>query len=372
MPTSHNSGARAAKRSGRGTDGKKDSPPAAGRTPGMLPSSHPARPARWPLAAAGGAVLAALVFFQVGRSQPKPTPPLAPAARAGGVQAAQRPAFSGASAFALLKRQVAFGPRVPNRASHRKCRDYLAATLRPLADSVAVQSFSQTVDGSVLRMSNIIARWKGAGGAADPQRGVLLCAHWDTRPTADFEQDPRRRRMPIPGANDGASGVAVLMEAARIFKQAAPPVPVTIVFFDGEDYGPGLENMFLGSRYFADHLPEGCPRRGILLDMIGDRDLEIPQEGHSVQHAREVVQEVYEIAQRLGLERHFPQRGGGQIEDDHVPLLAKGLKVIDLIDFSYGPNHSWWHTLADTPDKCSPASLKAVGDVVVEWVYTRG
>jgi Zn-dependent M28 family amino/carboxypeptidase len=242
-------------------------------------------------------------------------------------------------------------------------------TLTPLADKVERQDFSDFVRGKKLEMSNVIARWNGTGGS--DAGGVLLAAHWDTRPTADYEPDPDNRRKPIPGANDGASGVAVLLELARMFKSVPPSVPVMLVFFDGEDYGPGVDLMFLGSRYFANHLPAKTPKRGVLIDMIGDRDLEIPREGHSVRVAPDVVNEVYDIAERRGYGKQFPKREGGPIEDDHIPLHRKGLKIIDLIDFDYGPGHSWWHTLADTPDKCSPASLKAVGEVLLEWTYTR-
>jgi Zn-dependent M28 family amino/carboxypeptidase len=129
--------------------------------------------------------------------------------------------------------------------------------------------------------------------------------------------------------------------------------------------------MFLGSRHFADHLPKDTPGRGILLDMIGDRDLQIPKEDNSVQNAQEVVDEVYGQARALGLERYFPSVVDRSIEDDHIPLQQKGLKVIDLIDFDYGPDHTWWHTLQDTPDKCSPNSLAVVGEVVTRWVYSQ-
>ncbi|HTE21382.1 MAG TPA: M28 family peptidase [Armatimonadota bacterium] len=278
-----------------------------------------------------------------------------------------RRGFDKDQAFAHLTRQVEFGPRVPNTEGHRNTRDYLVRTLTPLADRVERQDFSRTLSGKRLGMSNVIARWGGAGG----KDGVLLCAHWDTRPTADYEATPAARATPIPGANDGASGVAVLLELARLFKQKAPPVPVMMVFFDGEDFGPGVNRMFLGSSYFAANLPADVPKRGILLDMIGDRHLVIPQEAYSVQNAKDVVDEVYDIARRLGIDRYFPLGKGTAIEDDHLPLQRKGLRVIDLIDFDYGPGHSWWHTLQDTPDKCSATSLGVVGDVVSEWVYTR-
>lgn len=281
--------------------------------------------------------------------------------------AAPKPLFDKDRAFSDLKKQVDCGPRVPNTPGQAACREYFLKTLQPLADSVERQDFARAIRGQSLKMTNVIARWKGRSNG----NGVLLCAHWDTRPTADYERTPAKRLTPIPGANDGASGAAVLLELARGLHQSPPPVPVMLVFFDGEDVGPSIEEMFLGSVYFADHLPNDVPRRGVLMDMIGDRDLEIPQEGHSLQEAQGVVDEIYATAKKLGYERSFPSRSGGPIEDDHLPLQRKGLKVIDLIDFNYGPGHSWWHTLADTPDKCSPESLKTVGDVLLEWTYTQ-
>ncbi len=305
-----------------------------------------------------------------------PSSPQAKTTATDAPRAYQGPAFDADRAFKQLEKQVAFGPRVPNLPSHRACRDYLVDILKPLADKVELQKFDRRVGGKTLAMSNIIATWPGEGGKSQGEKpgkeGVLLCAHWDTRPTADYEATAEKRKTPIAGANDGASGVAVLLEAARLFKRTPPPVPVTIVLFDGEDFGPGIENMFLGSKHFAANLPADVPQRGILLDMVGDKELRIPQEQYSLTRARDVVAQVYGIAGRLGYRQQFPEEVGQAIEDDHVPLLRRGLQVIDLIDFDYGPGHSWWHTLQDTPDKCSPASLKAVGDVVVEWVYSQG
>lgn len=315
----------------------------------------------WVLAGTAFAVAAAVGFFVRPRNA-EPTNAAAPEAKV--------LAFNADRAFSDLTRQVEFGPRVPNTKGHRDCLEYFMSTLTPLADSVTRQDFSQRIRGEKLEMTNVIARWNGRPGSPAGS-GVLLAAHWDTRPTADYEQNREDRRKPIPGANDGASGAAVLLELARLFKQAPPNVPVTLVLFDGEDYGPGIEDMFLGSVYFSHHLPPNVPNRGVLLDMIGDRDLSIPQEGNSLEAARSVVEEIYAIAHRKGLDRQFPAQPGANIEDDHIPLHKRGLKIADLIDFDYGPGHSWWHTLADTPDKCSPASLKAVGDVLLEWVYTQ-
>jgi Zn-dependent M28 family amino/carboxypeptidase len=144
-------------------------------------------------------------------------------------------------------------------------------------------------------------------------------------------------------------------------------VPVWIVFFDGEDYGPGLDRMFLGAKYFAAHLPEGVPTKGILLDMIGDRDLKVFKEVNSVQRAGAVVDSVWETAARLGYRDQFDPALGHTISDDHLPLLDKGIAMIDIIDFDY----PYWHTLGDTVDKCSPSSLKIVGEVVGAWVYAQ-
>ncbi len=288
------------------------------------------------------------------------------------LQPPARVPFDKELAWAHLTKQVDFGPRVANTDGWEACRKYLVDTLTPLASRVEEQRFTRTVRGKKLRMANIIARFPAASRSASG-KAILLCAHWDTRPTADQEFEPARQKVPIPGANDGASGVAVLLEAARLFKQTPPPVPVMIVLFDGEDYGYFEQGeMFYGSKHFAANLPADVPRRGILLDMVGDKDLRIPQEGHSVQAASEVVDEVYAVARDVGAGRYFPMEAGTPIEDDHLPLIDRGLKVIDLIDFNYGPNHGWWHTREDTPDKCSPTSLKTVGDVVTEWVYRKG
>ena len=275
------------------------------------------------------------------------------------------PQFDGVRAFEQLKKQVEFGPRPVGLPAHERCGDYLVATLKQYAPTVERQEFQQRVGGKQLPMTNVIAKW---GDASKHKNGVILAAHWDTRPSADEEIDPANRRKPILGANDGASGVAVLLEAARLFKATPPPVPVWIVLFDGEDYGPGIEAMFLGAKHFARHLPADAPRQGILLDMVGDKDLRIPQEQYSRERAPQVIASVYDVAHRKGYGMQFPKEPGGAVLDDHLPLLQRGVQMIDLIDFDYAP----WHTLEDTVDKCSPNSLRIVGDVVVSWVFERG
>lgn len=275
-------------------------------------------------------------------------------------------AFDGGKAYDLLKKQVDIGPRYPGVSGHDACRDLIVSQLKPLADDVSVQEFSQNIAGKDLTLDNVIARFNPGA-----KRSVILAAHWDTRPIADMEVDAVKRATPIPGANDGASGVAVLLELARVFHERKPDVGVIMVFFDGEDYAtkrPSDSTMYLGSKYFAKNLEPETRKKiayGIVLDMIGDKKLGIYQESLSVQAAPEVVKRVWDTAKSLGYEKNFVSQTKYSISDDHVPLIAAGVKCIDVIDFNYGP----WHTLDDTPDKCSAESLKIVGDVIARVVY---
>ena len=276
------------------------------------------------------------------------------------------PTFDGKKAFDLLKKQVEIGPRYSGAPGHDTCRDLIVSQLKRHADEVRLQEFSKTVKGKNLILDNIIARFNTAA-----KRRILLAAHWDTRPIADMEVDASKRAKPIPGANDGASGVAVLLELARMFAERKPDVGVIMVFFDGEDYvtsPPSQETMFLGSKYFAEHLDtrtKNAIAYGILLDMVGDKDLAVYQESQSVQAAPEVVKRVWDTAKSLGYEKSFIPQTKYSVSDDHIPLIEAGVKCIDVIDFNYGP----WHTLDDTVDKCSADSLKIVGDVVAHLVY---
>lgn len=270
--------------------------------------------------------------------------------------------FDADRAFADLKKQVAFGTRVPGTTPHRETRDWIVAELKKTCDSVQLQDFPFDVSASKqVTMSNIVAQINPSA-----KRQIMLSAHWDTRPTADQEVDPAKKKQPIPGANDGASGVAVLLELARAFKATRPDVGVQLIFWDGEDYGPGLERMFLGARYYAKKPALPKPDFAILIDMIGDKDLNISRERNSENRASEINDKVWAAAKALNI----PQFNYGvkyEIEDDHLPLQDAGFKIIDLIDFDYAP----WHTLDDTPDKCSGASLKAVGDVLARVVYSE-
>jgi Zn-dependent M28 family amino/carboxypeptidase len=239
-----------------------------------------------------------------------------------------------------------------------RTKDYLVAELEKSADKVSVQEFRYRG----MPLWNVIAEYR-----PEARRKVLLCAHWDTRPRADQELDPAKARKPILGANDGASGVAVLLELGRLFKEKPPSIGVVIVMLDGEDYGDfdRDEGVFLGSRYFARNQRGLKLEYGILLDMVGDKDLVIDREHNSERFAPEVNERVFRIAGELGYGANFVNDLKTNVIDDHIALSQGGIPTIDLIDFNY--RH--WHTLDDTPDKCSVRSLEIVGSVVAETVY---
>jgi len=269
--------------------------------------------------------------------------------------------FNAAQAMRWVQYQVAAGPRVPGMPGHRVIAEWLGRELRARADSVELQAFTHvTAGGKKLELTNILARFR----PADPNR-ILYLTHWDTRPVAENDPDPAKRKLPIPGANDGASGTALLLGVADALKHAPPSVGVDLLFVDGEDYGsfePGdsLKDVLLGSRWFADHLPPDYhPLFAVLWDMIGGRDQKIYQEGYSLDDAPEVVERVWRAAEDLGLQRMFSPLNGGNIIDDHVPLLQKGIRAIDVIGFEN--YREWHHTMQDTPDKVSEQTLGEIG-----------
>lgn len=276
------------------------------------------------------------------------------------------PVFNGNNAFALLQKQCDFGARVPGTAAHDSCRVFLLQELRRYADNVVEQSFEHQFERypRPVKLTNIIA-----GFQMQAQRRVLLCAHWDSRPWADQETDSSKHRLPVPGANDGASGVAVLLEIARVLKSSPPPVGVDLILFDGEDSGiSGVPRSFaIGAQHFARvQGPHYRPLFGILLDMVGDRDLQIYQEHNSVRYARGVVDRVWRMAAEQRI-TEFISTVRHEIFDDHYPLIEAGIPAIVIIDFDY-PH---WHTLGDTPDKCSASSLEKAGTAVLATIYDR-
>lgn len=296
---------------------------------------------------------------------------------------AKAPDFSADSAYAFVSRQVGFGPRVPNTAGHRKCGDYLIATLKKYGAEVTVQEFTATAyDKTPLAARNIFA-------AFNPQatKRILLAAHWDTRHVAD--KDSVRTRQPIDGANDGASGVGILLEVARVLSTAnsKPTVGVDVILFDVEDYGipefedrnkfmspeQNIEYYCLGSQHWGKnlHKPGYSAYFGILLDMAGGKNAVFNREGSSLRYASGIVDKVWNIGQALGYGQYFRSAQAPEIIDDHVYINEYArIPTIDIIDFSiegeFGPYH---HTHADNLDVIDKNTLKAVGQTVLQVLY---
>jgi hypothetical protein len=317
-------------------------------------------------------LLTLILLFMTGCSSDTPKPPQEAALPAPAAVPAAAPVvvpvFDGARAFGYLTSQCDFGPRVPGTDAHAKCLAYLSAELGKNADAVNLQPFTVNgFSGKPVVLTNVIASFRSQATTR-----VLLLAHWDCRPWADQEEDPVKADKPVLGANDAASGVAVLLEIARHLKESPPSIGVDILLTDGEDYareGNGSEYL-RGSKFFASNLPPGFqPQYGILLDMVGDAQLELQKERYSLSYAPDIVELVWSAARTLNIPQ-FTERVRGYVIDDHLPLNKAGIKTIDLIDFSYpDESNKYWHTLQDTPDKCSPESLEAVGRVLLYVLY---
>ena len=281
------------------------------------------------------------------------------------------PKFDKDNAFRYLVEQCEFGPRNPNSNGYKQCLDYLQKTLAGFADTILLQPFvlDDLVNEENYDLTNIIARFK-----MDEPEQLLIGAHWDTRPWADEDPDPEKRNDPIIGANDGASGVAVILELARIFNASPPPIGVTLVLFDGEDMGrSGIPKSYAqGSLAFAKDLPIEKPDEAIILDMIGDAELHIPIERYSYKQNRKLVKKLWGLAKVLRLDA-FESRIVHTIYDDHVPLWVEAkIPAIDIIDFNYPNSYSnYWHTTQDLPENCSAESLGQVGTLLVHYIYGR-
>jgi hypothetical protein len=270
--------------------------------------------------------------------------------------------FDGQAAFEYLRAQVAFGPRVPGSDGHQRMAEWLEQTLRDRADTVIVQSWSHvTSRGDTLPMRNFIARFNPAA-----QDRILYLAHWDTRPVSDGPNSTRTN-VPVPGANDGASGVAVLLGVADALKNTPPGLGVDLLFVDGEDYGDFSKqpkDVLIGARWYTAHpVPGPQPRFAVLFDLVADADLQLYQEGNSLTGAPQVVEKVWDVARRLGYQQYFRTDSAGRhtLTDDHVELQRVGIRAIDVVDFDYPA----WHTPEDDLSKVSAASLQVVGDVAM-------
>ena len=285
--------------------------------------------------------------------------------------------INGDRAYGYLKQICALGPRPAGSAANGRQRKLVAEHFRAAGGEVREQPFSgnDPLSGKPVAMVNLVGSW-----FSERTSRILLTAHYDTRPFPDLDPDPEKRRAPFLGANDGASGVALLMEIANHLRESTTHFGVDLVLLDGEELvyeeagAHDMELYFLGSRHFgrtyaADRRAGRSRDRyvaGILFDMVGDKDLILDQEVNSLRLQRKLVAEVWGVAARLK-ERVFRPQVGPEVYDDHLPLNDYGIPTIDLIDFAYPA----WHTTADRPEACSGESLARVGRVVTAWLNSR-
>ncbi|MCU4165543.1 M28 family peptidase [Carboxylicivirga caseinilyticus] len=324
---------------------------------------------------AGGALTASLLFFAC--SSPKG----GDSSSKSSVEAKKvaTPFFNADSAYAYVEHQVNFGPRVPNTPEHKACAEYLAAEMKRFGADVIVQEAEvRAFDNTVLEAKNIIAQFN-----PELNNRLLLFAHWDSRPFADHDPDKSKRDQPIDGANDGASGVGVLMELARLIGLAGHNLGIDIIFFDAEDYGqpdhrdlPYQEDTWcLGSQYWGKypHKEDYYARYGILLDMVGAKDALFYHEGFSLQNAPDLVKRIWNTAADLGYSNYFVSERGGTITDDHVYVNKyRRIPCVDIIQFNPASNSSfgdYWHTHADDMSNIDKKTLKAVGQTLLEVIY---
>lgn len=290
------------------------------------------------------------------------------------------PTFNGDSAFQYVADQVAFGPRVPNTDAHKACGEYLAQKLQNFGAKVYNQHADVIAyDGTILKARNII-------GAYNPEakKRVLLCAHWDSRPYSDND-DKKFHKTPIDGANDGASGVGVLLEIARLMQQQAPSIGIDIAFFDAEDYGTPQfydgrqksDTWCLGSQYWGriPHVSDYKARYGILLDMVGGKNATFYYEGYSQRTANNPMKKIWKAAHKLGHGNYFFKADGGEITDDHMYVNRyRQIPCVDIIDFNPNDNNGFnhtWHTQNDKLENISRATLQAVGETILHVIYNE-
>ena len=291
------------------------------------------------------------------------------------------PDFNADSAYIYLQEQCDFGPRTMNSTAHDKCEKWIIQKFEQYGCKVTTQKATLNgYDGTPLRSTNIMASYN-----PEATTRIMFCAHWDCRPWADNDPDSTNWHKPIIAANDAASGVGVMIELARVLKGSGLELGVDFVCFDAEDYGtpqwfegedPG-DTWALGAQYFANNLPEGyAPRYGILLDMVGGVGAKFYREGMSMQYAPAIVKKVWNAARQVGYGSYFPKADGGMITDDHIPVnQTANIPCIDVIPYypdcaqsSFGPT---WHTIADNMDNIDKNTLKAVGQTMVQVLFTE-
>lgn len=321
------------------------------------------------------AIILSVLFMALscgGRKAPQTTAPAT----------AQTPEFCADSAFNYIKAQTDFGPRVPNTDAHYRCSVWLTAQLSKLGAKTYVQGFeTMTFDNTKLQCYNII-------GSYNPESTtrIILCSHWDSRPWADNDPNPANWTKPVDAANDGASGVGVILEIARLMQKQAPQIGVDCIFLDAEDWGPGdsyqgqhLETWWgLGTQHWAKnpHVEGYRARYAILLDMVGGKGASFCREGYSVRFGRPIVEKVWGAARKLGFSSIFKPVDGGYVTDDHyfINTMAR-IPAIDIVPYlpgceesSFGPT---WHTVSDNIDNIDKNVLEAVGKTLIEVIYNE-
>jgi len=290
------------------------------------------------------------------------------------------PVFSADSAYNYVKRQVDFGPRVPNSSAHKACSEYLVSVMKNFGAVVVEQKVQLTAfNGDKLNANNIISSFN-----VEKSQRILLFAHWDSRPWSDHDPDPKNFNVPVIGANDGASGVGVLMEIARQIGMQLPDIGVDIIFFDAEDYGAPdkyqidpPDSWCLGSQYWSKnpHVKNYTANFGILLDMVGAKDAKFYREQISDYFARSIVDKIWNTATNLGFDKFFINRSGGTITDDHYYVnKIIGIPSVDIIQ--YDPQSEvgfgdYWHTTKDDMNNIDKETLFAVGTTVLHIIYNE-
>ena len=326
-------------------------------------------------------IVAALLLASCGEKQPKEIPTTVEKPK----KTVVVPNFNADSAYQFVAKQTSFGPRVPETPAHAACAEWLTDKLNEYADTVIVQDFrARLFNGKGIDGKNIIGVFH-----PEAKKRIVLCAHWDSRPYADHDPDEANTRTPIDGANDGASGVGVLLECARQFKLQALPerLGIDIVFFDLEDYGPHQEESekyyddkvnywALGSQYWSKtpHVYGYKAYYGILLDMVGGSNPNFPKEYYSQGYAAWVSNKVWRTAYDLGYRPYFSNELGTMISDDHIPMnQIAGIPTIDIIDLHPESSNECfpevWHTLDDNLEHIEKTTLGMVGDVLLNVVY---
>lgn len=285
--------------------------------------------------------------------------------------------FNADTAYFFVGQQVKFGPRVPNTIAHKQCASWLESTLKKYSSQVIVQPFTaKAYDGTVLNCRNIIASFNPKSSTR-----VLLCSHWDSRPYADNDPDSAYHRTPIDGANDGASGVGILLEIARQLKISPASIGVDILLLDGEDYGApqdagfiGSDDWALGSQYWSryPHVPSYTARYGILLDMVGAENAVFTMEGTSMYYAPDIVQKIWNMGATIGYSDYFSTERTNAITDDHVYInQLRQVPTIDIIQHDQSTQSGFyqnWHTIKDNMKGISKPTLMAVGQTVLTTV----